>query len=217
MNLFDKVFEVDVELSIELVKEKRKKEFDAAVKQDLKSDSSAIFINNILHKYDLADCFQWSHIYNQAYLRAMVILDQGKEIPNPIGWMRITEYNIVREASRKKTRSDSIEYIDDFHQRSDVESKDFEHEKRHKIYKTRLIELTKKVFSELTDLEKKILLLHSAEKLSFAQIRNQLIHDGYGEYTEAALRKRKSRTVKRIKDKFYEDFEKIRSTAMDCQ
>ena len=85
-------------------KQKFEEEFEALLDSD-NPDSVAMFgfIRRIIKQFELNS--NVSDILHEVYLRGINTEISGKEIDNPLAWMRSTAYNIVRELSREEIKN----------------------------------------------------------------------------------------------------------------
>lgn len=72
-----------------------------------KSSHSYSFITSVeqrIKQFRLAGLTHPDELINEAYLRALKLVERGEVIDNPKAWMRVTVFNIIREKSREQRR-----------------------------------------------------------------------------------------------------------------
>lgn len=177
----------------------RKALFDAEFKTLLFPGSSSAhsmfgFIQRNLHQFNLSRRFTVTIILNEAYVRGVKQIEKGEYIEKPIPWVRSTSYNIIREYSRERNRICQLEQ--DIESPTNCSLLDFK-EINENLEKVLL------AFEKLDEEEKEVLRLKIVEKLTWKQIIQILERKGMIYKNEAALRKRKERALKHLRQIYH--------------
>jgi len=94
-------------------KERNRQKFDRAIKPlfDGTDDNASNFLASItrqLYQFGLGKTYDAREIIAEAYTRGVKSIDEsGKTINNPLGWMRRTCLNVIREFKREQERADN--------------------------------------------------------------------------------------------------------------
>ena len=157
-----------------------------------------VSIQSELMRYGLERSFKVADILHEAYERGIKAINDGKKIPSPFAWLRLTCRNIIKEKQRYCVRNsqfdddDELLYLDAG--ANDLAPSEAE------IKQARL--RAKRAFELLPPLEREIIDLQLFQKKSWQDVQRALIKTGWGEYSLPALRKRKERAVKQMKKHF---------------
>jgi DNA-directed RNA polymerase specialized sigma24 family protein len=155
--------------------EPRKREFDRAFLELIKSPSINKRVDWLISQYQLRDYCAITEIFCDVYIRAIKSLKAGKEIKTPNSWIRATAHNVVRERFRSHRRQGKLENkvmleVKVKHELNEVrgscDDKDF----------SQIDELLSSM-EQLNSIDRKILLLQ-AEGMSLENIASQLVQDG---------------------------------------
>lgn len=151
------------------------------------------YINLILRQYHLDGRYDPKDIFNDAYLRALAIVDTGKEIGNPVAWFKITARNIIRERSRKHAKWQDFEpeIVDQKQAKGQGFFDPFEDISRQEILASFL--------ASLNPFESEMLSLRYFDDLDWQAVRNNLQTQGYGDIQESTLRKRHQRVLNQFR------------------
>lgn len=165
----------------------------------LDSESSSgrllfVFVRTRLRQFHLEKSYQEAFILNEVYIRAREKIQQGEVIRLPSAWIRQTAYNCIRELSREQRRS--VEFQEDYLQEPTF--KPLEPEGL-----TQDLAIMGKALDGLESLDRTLLELKVVEGLSWKEIRALLFKDGYGDYSEDALRKRKERALRNLRNIYH--------------
>ena len=186
--------------------ETRRKLFNSEVEQIWsnnnrhESNSLWISVRRKLSQFNLSNSFTEAQILSEAYYRGINAIDEGKEIANPIAWMRLTCYNYISELSRAQKKNLQIDNHDEII--APEREEDEEEEEGLLNRKKRKHKVVNKAFQNLPHLDQKIIKLKVIDGISFKEIRSQLKEQGEADFTEQALRKRKQRAIKRLREDY---------------
>jgi RNA polymerase sigma factor (sigma-70 family) len=168
--------------------------FEAAI--DARHSDGAILyasIRRLLRNSSLSQ-FSENDVINEAYIRGVKAIKNGKKIPNVPAWIRVTSRYIVSEWRRKYNRE--ILGLDESFL-SDSNQPVLEEELREG---TALINLA---FSRLNPLEQRLLQLKVIEGLAWKRVQKIIFQEGLGEFSESALRQRKRRALKELRTQYH--------------
>lgn len=135
-------------------------------------------------------------VVNEAYLRGINTINDGKEIYSPLAWMRSTAFNIIRERSRKQNKvnydSPFLEnYLDNIHIEADSITM-IDPEVKH---------LLDAALTSLKPKEQEVLKLRWIDGLSWREIAYKLSCEAE-QISEGTIRKRGGRALKRLRKKY---------------
>lgn len=153
------------------------------------------FVLRSLIQFNLSQSFTVTEILIEAYLRGIKQIEKGECIENPIPWIRSTSYNIIREYSRKHKKLYQLEE-EKLESPIDCSLVDF-NEINENLEKVLL------AFEKLDKEEKEILRLKIVENLKWKEIIEVLEQRGIKVKNEAALRKRKERALKHLRQIYH--------------
>jgi DNA-directed RNA polymerase specialized sigma24 family protein len=152
------------------------------------------FLRRTLRAFHLEKNYREAYILHEALLRGLNQIKKGQLIYNSSGWLRSTAYNIIRELKRDQQKTVSLE---DHHptevEHPAVSSKDLEDD----------LETISLAFQLLTPMDQRLLNLKIVEGRAWSEIRVILREEGYGDYKEFNLRKRKERALIRLRKKYH--------------
>lgn len=175
--------------------ETQRSDFDAEFRELLDSGSSEgqavfSFIRMRLKQFHLESAYSEACILGEVYLRAVRQIETGAEIRSPKAWVRSTAYNYIRELSRTRRRSVSL---DENHLAEETHDLDrLELEEQLNVERIAI----QSAFQQLNPGDRRLLQLKVIEGLSWRDIQ------GCGEYadcSETTLRKRKQRALEKLK------------------
>lgn len=177
----------------------RKALFDAEFKTLLFPGSSSAhsmfsFIQRNLYQFNLSRRFTVTTILNEAYVRGVKQIEKGEYIEKPIPWVRSTSYNIIREYSREGNKICQLEQ--DIESPTNCSLLDFRDINEN-------LEKVLLAFEKLDEEEKEILRLKIVEKLTWKEIIQVLERKDMTYKNEAALRKRKERALKHLRQIYH--------------
>lgn len=155
--------------------------------------SMQAFILRSLAQFNLSRRLNVTEILIEAYVRGVRQIEKGEYIEKPIPWIRSTSYNIIREYSRECNRNYQIEEdkLESPVDCSLIDSQD--------INENRVL----LAFEKLDEEEKEILRLKIVEKLKWKEIIQVLEKRGIIFKNETALRKRKERALKHLRQIYH--------------
>jgi len=179
--------------------------FDEQVKLLLSSGNSEgctiiPFVERSLAQFNLSDSYNSVDVINEAYIRGTKLILTGKRIENPLAWIRVTSYNIIREYSRERKKSFYLEesWVEDEVHSSNVSNEEILCE----------FERVNLAFSRLSEEDRKILQLKIIYNLPWREIIQYLKVEGFPVGNEATLRKRKHRALQLLR-KIYHSLKKF--------
>lgn len=146
-----------------------------------------------MRRFNLSNSLSVAAVINEGYQRGTKAIDSGKTIHKPFAWMRLTCRHIIREHQRSYTRNLSFDRIEallceeDDSYVSDDEGDDGIRSK------------LKQAFSLLSHLEQTIIALKVMEKKKWREVQQELQQRGLGAFSLDALRKRKERALKQLR------------------
>jgi DNA-directed RNA polymerase specialized sigma24 family protein len=155
------------------------------------------FTRRELHQFGLAGAYQEIFLLNEAYKRGVQALERGEVIRNLPAWLRGTVHRICQEEKRRQQRFVSLEEDVPGIEDHDVASEELEND---------LMTLglgLQVLLQTLEPIDREILILKIVRGFQWKQIRQMLQEQGFGDHTEVTLRKRKERTLKRLRMKYH--------------
>lgn len=167
--------------------------------ENANSVSLLVSVQAELRRYALDQNYDASTIIHEAFLRSLKAIDDGKAIPYPSAWLRLTCRYIIREENRSRqaeTQLDNIELLPD-----NSEDEDEESEVSHAALKFPNFD---QAFRELSRLDQEILTLKIVKDLRWKNVQTTLISMGFGNHTLTALRQKKRRALLMLKKYRYE-------------
>ncbi|MEC4984690.1 MAG: sigma-70 family RNA polymerase sigma factor [Oscillatoria sp. PMC 1068.18] len=171
------------------------------------------FIQRSLFQFHLNSCYEVNEIINIVYLRGIKLTKSGKAIHNPVGWLRTTSYNVIREISRAKRERLFLEYGEA------SESKLAQENPPPNILDSLITEeevskdirLIQKALAHLSEEERQIIELRTVRQLSWEEVKNHLSQKEQLELKISTLRKRGQRTLNKLRE-IYHQFEQEKSS-----
>jgi RNA polymerase sigma factor (sigma-70 family) len=160
--------------------------------------SMLAFIKRSLKQFNLVDSYSAHEILSDAFMRGVERIKRGESIENPLAWIRVTAFNIIRECSRSNRRFSPLE-------ESWFECVDTGNAATFDEF-LQQCEWLKAAFAMLNSDDRELLMLKICENLSWKNIVEQYHKRGFVDISEATLRKRKERTLKRLR-KIYHSLE----------
>ena len=93
--------------SLDTGKEVNRRKFEQAIQSLFSKDNpdSRIYCASItrqLRQFKLGRTYDAQEIITEAYTRGITLIDGGKSINNPLGWLRVTCINVIRELQREQ-------------------------------------------------------------------------------------------------------------------
>jgi DNA-directed RNA polymerase specialized sigma24 family protein len=153
-----------------------------------------VFVRRSLQVFRLSANYREAFVLNEAYIRATKLINEGGAIHNVQAWVRSTTYNIIRELSRERQKSEPLEeHIIATVEQPSVLLEELEDD----------LETVRIAFGCLDPKDQRLLNLKIVEGLSWREIREVLRLEGWRDLTEEALRKRKERALIRLRKKFH--------------
>lgn len=181
----------------------RKKKFNEEAKvlwekdHKLQSNSIWISVRRKLQQFHLSNSYSESFILSEAYDRGIKTIEDGKEIPLPLAWIRLTAYNYICELSREQKKTSQIENHNEI---SDLGEENEEEEEGLLRRKKQSYKMIRQAFSSLPPIEQKIIQLKVIEGIPFKEIRLRLKEQGLADLKESAIRKRKQRALEYLRE-----------------
>lgn len=173
-------------ISISTINNPRKKESYLLVNHFIKRTLKQFHLNNT--------CV--GDVISEVYLRGVKLIDSGKEIRNPGAWIRVTAYNVIREMHRQKQQE---------HPNSElVELKVSPQETEHNQEKEQNFLKLKHLLQSLKEKDRQILELRFFQDKSWQEVTDYLNSRGES-LTNATVRQRGSRALKRLKKVYLAD------------
>ncbi|BAZ39672.1 hypothetical protein NIES4101_56260 [Calothrix sp. NIES-4101] len=160
--------------------------------------SMLAFIKRSLKQFNLLECYSPSEILSDAFMRGVERIERGEQIENPLGWIRATAFNIIRERSRSQAR---VLQLEESWLESSPSSGVTPNEELTENFQ--LVEMALKM---LNPDEQELLTLKIIDNLSWKEIVEQYQERGFTDVSEGTLRKRKERILKRLR-KIYHSLE----------
>lgn len=151
------------------------------------------FIHARLAQFRLTGRHDPSEILNMAYERGIKFTGKGVSIQNPLGWLRRTIFNIVRELSRKDRKADSLD------EEGCLEPVSKEPLLLDSLVRVEAIELLHVALEQLNDVDRELLELRYLQGLSWLEVGQCMAIAHTGKQTEATLRQRGHRALKRLR------------------
>ncbi|MEL6457435.1 MAG: sigma-70 family RNA polymerase sigma factor [Cyanobacteria bacterium J06621_15] len=158
------------------------------------------FVERSLAQFNLGDSYDYIDVINEAYIRGTKLISTGQTIENPLAWIRVTSYNIIRELSRERKKSSYLEesWVEDEVHSSNISNEEI-------LFEFKRVNLA---FNRLNEQDRKILRLKIIDNLSWREIMHNLQAEGIPIRNEATLRKRKHRALQSLR-KIYHSLKKF--------
>ncbi len=153
--------------------------------------SMLAFIKRSLKQFNLLDSYSVYEILSDAFIRGVERIKRGESIENTVAWIRVTAFNIIRECSRSSRRFTPLEesWFESAHIGDAAAFDEF----------LQKCEWVKTAFTMLNADDRELLMLKIYQNLSWKNIVEQYHDQGFTDVNEASLRKRKERTLKRLR------------------
>lgn len=155
-------------------------------------------IKRSLKQFNLLDSYSAYEILSDAFMRGVERIRGGETIENPVAWIRVTAFNIIREYSRSSKRFSHFE--ESWFECVDIGNAAISDEL---LQRCEWIEVA---CTMLSSEERELLVLKICENLSWKNIVERYHEQGFTDVNEATLRKRKERIQKRLR-KIYHSLE----------
>jgi RNA polymerase sigma factor (sigma-70 family) len=152
--------------------------------------SMGAFLRRTLNVFHLLSFHSEKEVLSEVYIRAYgLIHEQGTTIDNPSAWVRKTSHNVIREWSRKGKRSTALDWeiVDECEENQDD-----------RLAVEADLAILAKARQSLTAKEQRLLTLKIDENLSWQEIAALYTEKG-DSITEAALRQKKARVLKKLR------------------
>ncbi|MDY6901541.1 MAG: sigma-70 family RNA polymerase sigma factor [Cyanobacteriota bacterium] len=157
------------------------------------------FVERSLAQFNLTDSHNSIEVINEAYLRGRRLIKNGERIDNPLAWIRVTSYNIIREYSRERKKFSYLEesWVEDKVDLNLVPNEEI-------LSEFKRVNLA---FNRLNEQDRELLQLKVIENLTWREIIKYLTKKGVFIDNEPKLRKRKHRALKMLR-KIYHSLKK---------
>ena len=166
--------------------------FEEIVSKESSSARSLFpFIRGKLFQYALWRQYDEVAILQEVYIRTIEKILEGRKITNHYAWIRSVAFRIIRELSRKKSRTVNVD-TPLIELLAPVEGID-------ESFLTAEMLKLRRAFEELSSEERLLLSLKTVQDLSWAEIQTIWIDSGYGYLSIPALRKRKERSLSHLR------------------
>ena len=158
-------------------------------------------VTRLLIQFGISRLFGEAYVINEAYLRGdRLIRTKGIPIRNTSAWLRKTCFNIIRELKRGESKYSSLSFeIADKARQSDLKNSGFNFDLEREMMHVKL------AFQMLEREDQEILNLKIVDGLSWKEIHRELeLRNSQGsKVTVAALRKRKERALKKLREHYH--------------
>jgi RNA polymerase sigma factor (sigma-70 family) len=156
------------------------------------------FIRRSLKQFRLDNYYNVIDVLTETYIRAInYVENQQEDIKNLQAWIRVTAYNVVREFSREQQRYQSLDKYRETQHSLELakipNSLAIENDIEPKII------ILQSALQNLEDDERKIIEMRFLEGLSWSEIAKRLESEEGKVINIAALRKRGSRSLQRLR------------------
>lgn len=160
--------------------------------------SMLAFIKRSLKQFNLLNSYDADEILSDAFMRGIERIKRGERIENPLAWIRVTAFNIIRERSRSNRRFSQLEesWLDCLDNGNAAAFDEFFQQ----------CEWVRTAFAMLNSDDRELLMLKICDNLSWKNIVEQYHERGFVDISEATLRKRKERILKKLR-KIYHSLE----------
>lgn len=163
--------------------------------QDSKNPDARLmyaFVRRALRAYHLEGSYREAYVLNEALLRGVQKIREGKLIHNSEAWLRSTCWNIVRELSREQKKTIPLEETIEVEQPA-APSEGLEDNQI----------IAGQAYRLLDEMEQRLLTLKIVEDRPWSEIREILRAEGHGDHQLSSLRKRKERALTKLRKQFY--------------
>ncbi|NEQ97253.1 MAG: sigma-70 family RNA polymerase sigma factor [Cyanothece sp. SIO2G6] len=172
--------------------------FEIAIKNLLRSenpDFTALmaFIHARLYQFHLTGQHDSNEIFNIAYERGVKLTEKGVHIENPLGWLRRTIFNIVRELSRKDRKADSLDKEECLEPISQA-ALPFE-----TLVQGEAVTSVHAALAQLSEVDRELLELRYLQGKSWLEVGQCVAIASKTKQTEATLRQRGHRALRRLR------------------
>jgi DNA-directed RNA polymerase specialized sigma24 family protein len=174
-------------------------QLDLIFEEVFKKDSSRsislwVSVRRSLQQFHLTDSYSEACIFSIAYERAQILIERGEKIDKFFPWIRGTTYNIVRELSKAQCKSVCFDESIQLEANSVLCTDEMLDED---------VLAIRKAFKCLSIEDQELLSLSIIEGLKSKNIRQKLSQTGAEDCSEAGIRKRKERALKRLRQYFH--------------
>lgn len=151
-----------------------------------------VFVRRELRNFHIEKLYREAYILNEAYIRGVQQIATGTVILNVSAWLRAVCYRIIRELHREYKKSSSLDkdVPEDYPAISPVDLEDD-------------LATLRIAFQTLPPFDQRLLTLKIVGERSFQEIREILRVEGFGDFSQATLRKRKERSLARLRKKYH--------------
>lgn len=154
------------------------------------------FARGRVQQFHLTGHCQEAYLVNEAYKRTINAHEKGETIRNLPAWLKMVIYRICQEEARNRQRCVPIDNVPEIED-STISIEQLQHD---------LVAYGlgfQVVMQEVEPLDREILILKVIENMSWRQIRERLQQKGFGDHSEANLRKRKERLLIRLRKRYH--------------
>jgi DNA-directed RNA polymerase specialized sigma24 family protein len=187
-----------------VMRERFDSEFQALLDRD-NPDTRSIwcFVERTIRQFGLDTCgITAFEILSEVYTRGIrQIVDNQKDIPNPLGWIRLTAKYVIHEYSRKLHQYISLETVPPVEPNLTVLCEMENLVSQEEIEAD--IQALKAALAQLTQREQEILWWRHTEDLTWCEVGRRLIDCGADEMNEATLRQQGYRALMRLRKLFH--------------
>jgi DNA-directed RNA polymerase specialized sigma24 family protein len=146
-----------------------------------------------IQRFGLSQRFSASTILHESYIRGITAIDSGKTIPKPFAWLRLTCRYIIKEKNRHQGRSTQFDLVESL--LFDDNDSEFSDEEEDDGIQSKV----KHALKQLPPLEQTIIELKVIQKRQWREVPQMLQQMKMGTYSVDALKKRKERAFKRMR------------------
>jgi DNA-directed RNA polymerase specialized sigma24 family protein len=152
------------------------------------------FIRRWLRCYQLGYMYTEDYVLNDVYFRGQKFVTSGGTIKNLTAWIKGTAYRVIQELSRDGNKTSSLDDL----------NLDVRQPEQEVLHWAELFAALRVAFSYLSPVEQRLLTLKEVEGLPWAEIRQIMRKEGYGDDSEATWRKRKERALSRLRKAYHQ-------------
>ncbi len=167
---------------------------EASSSKNAANPSLWVSVQAELNRYGLGQAETASAVLHAALIRGKRAIDQGRPMPNPSAWLRLTCRYIIKEKKRASQKEPQLEFVDAIAAHSSDDS-------TVEVSNSNSHPALKKALQSLSQLDQEILTLKVVHELRWEEVQTRLVEMAYPHYSLAALRKHKSRAVLKLRKK----------------
>ena len=174
-------------------------EFTSLLDSDSPSGTAIKFyFKRILMQFNLLGKYCEYYLINEAFIRSIKYIKGGGKVKNVEAWLKKVGLNVVRELSREQQKVSPLILEDEIPAPDgEVDPEEIESELRKKLQTAHI------AFQMLDEFEQEVINLKVTDKLSWKEIANVLKSRNLGDFSTAALRKRKERILKKLRQNYH--------------